>query len=107
MQLTAMLPADRRQRVESRLPTNIMMWLTTVSSAGRPSMVPVWFLVRDDDTILTYSQPGKAKLRNIEHNAHIALGLDVTDPGRDVIRIEGTPSSARRSASPRGSPKRS
>jgi PPOX class probable F420-dependent enzyme len=90
MQLTAMLPADRRQRVESRLHTNVMSWLTTVSPAGRPYTVPVWFLVRDDDTILMYSEPGKPKLRNIEHNAHVALGLDVTDLGRDVIRIEGT-----------------
>ena len=90
MHLTADLPDDRRTRVETRLTTNLMAWLTTVSPTGRPDSVPVWFLVRDDDSILMYSQPGKAKLRNIDANPHVALGLDVTDIGRDIIRFEGT-----------------
>lgn len=90
MQLTANLPADRRARVESRLQTNLMAWLTTVSPAGKPDSVPVWFLVRDDGSILVYSQPGKPKLRNVDANPNVALGLDVTDIGRDIIRFEGT-----------------
>lgn len=90
MELTAGLPDDRRTRVETRLQTNLMAWLTTVNTAGRPDSVPVWFLLRDDDSILVYSQPGRAKLRNIDANPNVALGLDATDIGRDVIRIEGT-----------------
>ena len=90
MELTNSLSADRRDRVETRLQTNLMAWLTTVSPAGRPDSVPVWFLVRDDDSVLIYSQPGKAKLRNLAANPNVALGLDVTDIGRDIIRIEGT-----------------
>lgn len=88
--MTDALPGDRRTHVEGRLRTNLMGWLTTVSPAGRPDSVPVWFLVRDDDSVLVYSQPGKVKLRNIAANPHVSLGLDVTDIGRDIIRIEGT-----------------
>lgn len=90
MELTDALSPDRRARVEIRLQTNLMAWLTTVNPAGRPNSVPVWFLLRDDDSVLIYSQPGKAKLRNLDANPNVALGLDVTDIGRDIVRIEGT-----------------
>ena len=90
MKITEHLPADRRQHVEARLRSNLMAWLTTVSPAGQPESVPVWFLFRDEDeTVLVYSEPGKPKLRHIAQNPQVAIGLDVTDIGRDIVRIDG------------------
>lgn len=90
MRLTQHVPEPRRTHVEGRLRSTQMAWLSTVRPDGRPDTVPVWFLLRDDETILTYSQPSKAKLRNLRSNPRIALGLDVTDLGRDIIRLVGT-----------------
>jgi len=90
MRLTSHLPDDRRAHVQGRLRANLMAWLTTVRPDGQPDSVPVWFLLRDDETILIYSQSAKIKLRNIGHNPRVALGLDVTDIGRDIVRIDGT-----------------
>jgi len=89
MELTShLLPGDR-ERVEARLRQNLIAWLTTVRPDGQPVSVPVWFLMREDGTILLYSQPGKQKLRNIADNPKVSLGLDVTDIGRNIVRMEG------------------
>jgi PPOX class probable F420-dependent enzyme len=90
MELTSHLSPDDRERVEGRLRHNLMAWLTTVRPDGQPVSVPVWFLMREDGTILLYSQPGKDKLRSIVDNPKVSLTLDVTDIGRNIVRIEGT-----------------
>jgi PPOX class probable F420-dependent enzyme len=90
MELTSHLPLADRDRVEDRLRHNLMAWLTTVRPDGQPTSVPVWFLLREDGTILLYSRPGTRKLRNIAANAKVSLALDVTDIGRNIVSIEGT-----------------
>jgi hypothetical protein len=57
---------------------------------GRPDSVPVWFLLRDDETILVYSQAVKTEAAQHQPQPRLALGLDVTDLGRDIIRIDAT-----------------
>ena len=57
MKLTSHLPPAERDRVEGRLHSNLIAWLTTVRPDGQPVTVPVWFLLQDDETILLYSRP--------------------------------------------------
>jgi PPOX class probable F420-dependent enzyme len=90
MKLTSHLPPADRERVEGRLHHNLIAWLTTVRPDGQPVSVPVWFLLRDDETILLYSRPQTQKLRNIAANPKVSLALDVTDIGRNIVRLEGT-----------------
>jgi PPOX class probable F420-dependent enzyme len=89
MDLTAHLDTARRTHVEARLRGNLIARFTTVRDDGQPTSVPVWFLLRDDDSLRSYTQPGARKLHTLELNRKMVLGLDVTDVGRDNIRVEG------------------
>jgi PPOX class probable F420-dependent enzyme len=90
MKLTSDLPPADRERVVGRLRANLIAWLTTVRPDGQPVTVPVWFLLRHDETILLYTRPQTEKLRNIAANPKVSLVLDVTDIGRNIVRLEGT-----------------
>jgi PPOX class probable F420-dependent enzyme len=90
MKLTSGLPEADRERAETRLHSNLIAWLTTVRPDGQPVTVPVWFLLRADETILVYTRPEQQKLRNLAANPKVSLVLDVTDIGRNVVRLEGT-----------------
>jgi PPOX class probable F420-dependent enzyme len=86
LSLDTSTPAGKR--VESRLRKEIIIWLATSGSEGRPHAVPVWFWW-DGKSFLIYSVPGQ-KVRDIEANPKVALHLNTTPEGGDVVRIDGT-----------------
>ena len=77
------------KHAEQRLRSDIIAWLTTVGSNGRPYTVPVWFLW-EGETILIFSRPQKQKVRNLRNNARVTLALDGSNEGGDVVVVEGT-----------------
>lgn len=83
------IPEGQRAHVEARLFSDLIAWLTTVRPSGQPDTVPIWF-VWTDERFVIYSQPAKAKLRNLELNPRVSLALDDTGGGDDVVRFEGT-----------------
>lgn len=84
-----MTRANEGSRPTGRLDRNLIAWLTTVDGEGQPWTTPVWFLAREDGTVLLYTTPGSAKLRHLARNPRVSLVLDGSDLGRDVVRVRG------------------
>ena len=82
------------KRVQKRLEKELTIWLATAGRDGRPHAVPVWFWW-DGKTFLIYSVPGQ-KVNDIEANPKVALHLNTTPDGADVVRIEGDATRLRR-----------
>jgi PPOX class probable F420-dependent enzyme len=72
-------------RAARRLRDERIAWLTTVDGSATPQPVPVWFLWDGAGTVLLYSRPGTAKLRNIERNPRVSLNLDGNGQGGDIV----------------------
>ncbi|TCN49543.1 PPOX class probable F420-dependent enzyme [Rhodococcus sp. SMB37] len=69
--------------VTDRLDGERVVWLTTVDQHGSPVPTPVWFLW-SDGTVLMFSQPGTAKLRNIAGQPRVSLNLNSDTHGGQV-----------------------
>jgi PPOX class probable F420-dependent enzyme len=87
-----MLTIDRNTRfgasATAQLTDGIAVWLTTVDPAGTPQPTPVWFLWTGTD-VLIFSEPAKAKLRNIAANPRVALHFDGDGRGGRVVVLTG------------------
>jgi PPOX class probable F420-dependent enzyme len=76
------------RHVKRRLRRDQIIWLTTVDSNNAPQPRPVWFHW-DDETILIFSERGKAKLRHIARNPKVSLNFNTDEDGGDVAVIGG------------------
>lgn len=77
----------RHVHIDERLRSDLMIWLSSVKPDGKAHLVPVWFLW-DGTYIYIFSKPDQ-KVRNLQHNTSVMLGLDDTDMGEDPIFFAG------------------
>ena len=82
------LSRERDAHIDRRLRRELIIWLSTVRSDGRPHLVPVWYLW-DGHTLLIFSEPSAQKVRNLRHSRQVVLALDTADEGEDVVIVEG------------------
>jgi len=75
-----------------RLRTDMIGWMTSVTSDGQPQSFPIWFLWESDGTALLYSDYRAKRLANIAANPRVTLHLNSTDDGGDIVVVEGTAS---------------
>ena len=76
-------------RADRRLREELIGWLVTVNPAGAPVPVPVWFLWDGAGSLLIYSRPNTAKLRNIAAGPPVSVHLDGDGAGGDVVVASG------------------
>ena len=76
------------QRAYRRLQDEEVLWLTTTDSRGIPQPRPVWFLW-DGATILVFSQPQGRKVAHIQQHPRVALNLNCTFTGGEVVVLLG------------------
>jgi PPOX class probable F420-dependent enzyme len=86
--------SNRGKQIQRRLDKELIIWLATAGVDGQPRAVPVWFLW-ERDSFLIYSLPG-LKVRDIEANPKVALHLNATHDGGDVVRVDGVAARLRR-----------
>ncbi len=76
------------RHVNRRLRQEQIIWLTTVAAQNTPQARPVWFHW-DGQTVLIFSEKGKAKLRHIDRNPRVALNFNTDEEGGDVVVLMG------------------
>lgn len=78
---------DIPEPIAQRLADEQIVWLTTVNADGGPVSTPVWFLWQNEH-FLVFSQPDTGKMRHIAANPRVALNLNSSPSGGDVVTLK-------------------
>jgi PPOX class probable F420-dependent enzyme len=75
-------------RVARHLREEIVVWMTTVTPAGEPLPMPVWFVWDGGELVRMHSRRG-ARVRNIEGNPRVSLNFSGDGRGGDIVVFSG------------------
>jgi PPOX class probable F420-dependent enzyme len=75
-------------RVARHLRDDVVVWLTSVTPAGSPLPMPVWFHWDGAEHVVMYSQPG-TRVRNIGANPRVSLNFGGDGRGGDIVVLSG------------------
>jgi PPOX class probable F420-dependent enzyme len=68
-------------------------WLTTVTPAGQPQSMPIWFTwdvdAGDRGEIVVYGDHRARRNRNLEANPRVSFHISGKSDGEDFVTIEG------------------
>jgi PPOX class probable F420-dependent enzyme len=76
-------------RIARHLREEIVVWMTTVTPAGEPVPMPVWFFWDGGESVRMYSRRSP-RVRNVEANPHLSLNFAGDGRGRDVVVLSGS-----------------
>jgi len=81
-------PANPDQaRALEHLSTDLIAWLTTISSKGRPQPSAIWFSW-DGNSVLLYSGD-TARVKNISSNPNVSFHFNSDEEGDDIAILSG------------------
>jgi PPOX class probable F420-dependent enzyme len=83
-----LLAGDRGAWAREHLERDVVGWLTTVATDGRPQTSVISFLW-EGDAVIFYSKPDTPKLRNIARSPLVSFHLQSDAYGDRVMTIEG------------------
>lgn len=62
-------------RIRSRLERENIIWFATVKPNGKPHLVPLWFVL-DNDNIIIWTSKQSVKYRNLQNSKFVSISLE-------------------------------